>query len=190
MHVAPTPSRPTKVELLAAAGKTIADAIAPDLDVLFCGINPGLYSGATGYHFARPGNRFWPTLYRAGFTPRLLSPSESREFLALGYGLTNLVDRVTSRADELSADELKEGARRLKRKAHRYRPRFVAMLGVSAYRVAFASPKTVLGEQEEKLHSAKLWVLPSPSGLNAHYQPAALARIYAELRRAVNDNSA
>ncbi len=178
-------SGPTRAELLAAAGKTLPDVIAPGLDVLFCGINPGLYSSATGYHFARPGNRFWATLYRAGFTPRLLSPSEGREFPALGYGLTNLVERATARAHDLSADELEEGARHLKRKVRRYRPRFVAMLGVSAYRVAFARPKAMLGEQEEKLHTARLWVLPSPSGLNAYYQPGALARIYGELQRAI-----
>jgi double-stranded uracil-DNA glycosylase len=177
--------RPTKDALRAAAGRTLPDVIAVDLQVLFCGINPGLYSGATGYHFARPGNRFWPTLHRAGFTDRLFSPAEGRKLPELGLGLTNLVDRATARADELSADELVQGADRLEAKVRRYRPRCVAVLGVSAYRVAFARRSAVPGPQRETLSTAVLWVLPSPSGLNAHYQLDALARAYAELRRAV-----
>lgn len=181
----PAPTRPTRDDLLAAAGKSIPDVIAPDLKVLFCGINPGLYSGATGYHFARPGNRFWPTLHRAGFIDRLLSPIEGRELPRFGYGLTNLVERATARADELSAEELIAGAWRLEKKVRRWRPRFVALLGISAYRVAFARPKAIPGRQEEGLDAATLWVLPSPSGLNAHFQLGDLARVFAELRRAV-----
>lgn len=174
----PVLTRPSKEEIRAAAGRIIPDVIAPELKVLFCGINPGLYSGATGYHFARPGNRFWPTLYRAGFMDRLLSPFEGRAMVQLGYGLTNLVERATARADELSIDELKEGARRLEEKVRRYRPRYVAMLGISAYRVAFTTPKATLGRREETLGPAMLWVLPSPSGLNAHYQLDGLTRAY------------
>jgi double-stranded uracil-DNA glycosylase len=179
-------TRPTKDELRAAAGKVIPDVIAPNLKVLFCGINPGLYSGATGYHFARPGNRFWPALYKAGFSTRLLSPLEGRELSGLGYGLTNLVQRATARAEELSTDELKQGARRLEEMVHTYRPRFVAMLGISAYRLAFTKPNAALGRQEEMLDSATLWVLPSPSGLNAHYQLDDLAQLFKELCQTVD----
>src|SRR5919205_2978479 len=111
--------KPTKEEIAASAGKTVPDVITHDLKVLFCGINPGLYSGATGHHFARPGNRFWPALYNAGFTDRLLSPFEERELLKRGYGVTNVVARTTARADELSQEELIEGGRRLKMKVRR-----------------------------------------------------------------------
>ncbi|HKG55137.1 MAG TPA: G/U mismatch-specific DNA glycosylase, partial [Anaerolineales bacterium] len=131
------PSRPSRADLLAAQDKTIRDVIAPNLQVLFCGINPGLYSAVTGHHFARPGNRFWPTLYQAGFTPRLLAPSEERELLILGYGITNLVPRATATADELAREELVTGQRRLKAKVKRYQPQVVAVLGISAYRTAF-----------------------------------------------------
>lgn len=154
------------------------DVIAPDLTVLFCGINPGLYSGYTGHHFARPGNRFWPTLYAAGFTPRLLRPEEERELLPLGYGITNLVARATATAAELSRAELEEGGRMLVEKVREHRPRVVAVLGVTAYRDAFGEPGAVLGEQPLGLAGARLWILPNPSGLNAHYTPAALAGVF------------
>jgi TDG/mug DNA glycosylase family protein len=181
------PRGPTRAELAAAAGATIPDVVAPGLDVLFCGINPGLYSAAMRQHFARPGNRFWPALHRAGFTPRVFHPSEQGELLALGLGITNVVARGTAAAAELSGDELRAGARALTRKVRRLRPRFVAVLGVGAWRTAFARPKAVLGEQEERIGATRVWVLPNPSGLNAHYQPAELARLFGELRRAARE---
>jgi len=176
------PHKPTPEEIKAAGGKTVPDVIASGLRVLFCGINPGLYSGAVGHHFARPGNRFWPTLYAAGFTDRLLSPAEERELLKRGCGITNLVERATAGAGELSVQELAEGGRRLEAKVTRYRPAFVAILGVEAYRRAFSQRQAAPGEQAETIAGAKVWVLPNPSGLNAHYQLEDLARIYRELR--------
>jgi double-stranded uracil-DNA glycosylase len=161
--------------------------IAPGLRVLFCGINPGLYSGATGHHFARPGNRFWPTLYQAGFTPRLLAPAEERELLVTGYGITNLVARATTTADELSAEELIAGRRRLESKVKRYQPQVLAVLGIGAYRTAFALKVVALGQQPERLANAAVWVLPNPSGLNAHYQLSDLAAHFQELRHVVDD---
>ncbi len=152
--------------------------------MLFCGINPGLYSAATGNHFARPGNRFWPALHAGGFTPRRLWPWEKDLLLAAGYGLTNLVSRATASADELDAAELVAGRRRLAAKVRRYRPRIVAFLGMGAYRHAFATPKAALGEQAERLEGARLWVLPSPSGLNANYQMGALVALLKDLRKA------
>jgi TDG/mug DNA glycosylase family protein len=163
-------TKPTRADLLAAKDKTVPDIIAPGLRVLFCGINPGLYSGATGHHFARPGNRFWPTLHQAGFTPRLLHPSQERDLLDLGVGITNLVSRATATADELASDELLAGRKRLAARVKRYRPRAVAVLGIGAYRMAFQEPKAVLGLQSKSLANAAIWVLPNPSGLNAHYQ--------------------
>jgi len=177
---------PTKEALLAAAGKTVPDVIAPRLRVLFCGINPGLYSALVGHHFARPGNRFWPTLYAAGFTDRVLSPWEECELLQNGYGITNVVERATAKADELSSQELVEGSQRLVAKVHHYRPQFVALLGIGAYRTAFKHPKAGLGQQREPLGSAALWILPNPSGLNAHYQAEDLARLFRELRLAID----
>lgn len=160
--------KPTSAEIQAAIGKTIPDIIAPDLQVLFCGINPSLYSAAVGHHFARPGNRFWRSLHLAGFTEQLLTPFADRDLLQFGYGLTNIVDRSTARADQLAADELVIGQRQLVNKVQHYRPRFLAVLGISAYRTAFNSPKAVIGLQKEPLDSAIVWVLPNPSGLNAH----------------------
>lgn len=171
--------------LAAAQDATIPDVLAPDLSVLFCGINPGLYSGATGYHFARPGNRFWPALHAAGFTPRRLAPSEQTELLAFGLGITNLVARATARADELTREELREGARALARKVAEYRPRWLAVVGITAYRSAFGHPKAVLGRQAETIGDTKVWVLPNPSGLNAHWTPTTLAGKFAELHQAV-----
>ena len=174
--------KPTKAELAAAAGKTVADVIASNLKVLFCGINPGLYSGATGHHFARPGNRFWPALYAAGFTDRLLAPDEEQELLAYGYGITNLVERATARADELTAPELVAGRQRLIEKVQVYQPKVVAILGISAYRTAFAQRRAVVGRQPEVIDESAVWVLPNPSGLNAHYTPAALAEVFRDFR--------
>jgi TDG/mug DNA glycosylase family protein len=178
-----TPWKPSKQQIAAAVGKRVPDVIGPGLQVLFCGINPGLYSGAVGHHFARPGNRFWPALHAAGFTSRLLSPFEEQELLALGYGITNLVDRATATADELAQDELVEGAHRLKRKIRRYRPARVAFLGITAYRVAFRTPDAVLGKQAARLGDATVWILPNPSGLNAHFQLESLASLFYELLR-------
>ena len=171
--------------MLAAAGKTIPDVIGPKLRVLFCGINPGLYSAATGHHFARPGNRFWPALHAAGFSKHLLHPSEERLLLASGYGITNLVARSTAAADELAPEEFVAGRRRLAAKVRRYRPRMVAVLGVGAYRLAFGRPGAGLGRQAETLAGAALWVLPNPSGLNANHQLPDLVRLFRALRKAV-----
>ena len=162
----------------------IPDVIAPDLDVLFCGINPGLYSGATGDHFARPGNRFWPALHLSGFTPRQLHPSEKDELLALGLGITNVVARTTARADELTRAEVVAGGRALRRKVKRYGPRWLAVLGLGAYRVAFGVKDARVGPQPESLGETRVWLLPNPSGLNAHYQLPALAVEFEKLRRA------
>jgi double-stranded uracil-DNA glycosylase len=185
MARSPVHFKPSRADLLAAQDTTVRDVIAPGLRVLFCGINPGLYSGATGHHFARPGNRFWPTLHQAGFTPRLFHPSEERELLAYGYGITNLVPRATATADELAPHELTAGQRRLKSKAKRYQPQVVAVLGISAYRTAFAQKAATPGEQPERLANAAVWVLPNPSGLNAHYQLANLVEHFQTLRQMV-----
>jgi TDG/mug DNA glycosylase family protein len=158
--------------------------IAPGLRVLFCGINPGLYSAATGHHFARPGNRFWPALHRSGFTPRQFHPSEKTLALQHGFGLTNLVDRATAAADELAPAEFVAGAKRLAAKVKRYRPAAVAFLGLGAYRHAFGRPEATFGRQPDTLEGAHVWVLPSPSGLNANYQLAALVRLFKLLRKA------
>jgi double-stranded uracil-DNA glycosylase len=178
-------TKPTRADLLAAADKTVPDVIARDLQVLFCGINPGLYSAHSGHHFARPGNRFWPALHAGGFTPRLLHPSEERELLALGYGITNVVERASAAADELSIEELTAGGKRLRARVKRYKPQYLAVLGVGAYRVAFDRPKAVLGLQPEGIGETKVWVVPNPSGLNAHYRAADLAKLFRLLREAV-----
>lgn len=177
-----TPWKPTKAQLLAATEKTVADVIAPDLRVLFSGINPGLYTAAVGHHFARPGNRFWPALHAAGFTDRLLSPFDERELLKSGYGITNVVPRTTATADLLTKDEIVAGGEKLRRKVLRYRPKVLAVLGVGAYRTAFNQPKAGVGRQSEMIGGTILWVLPNPSGLNAHYQAGELARLFRELK--------
>jgi len=161
----------------------VPDLVAPGLRVLFCGINPGLYSAATRHHFARPGNRFWPALRDAGFTDRLLRPWEERRLLQVGLGVTNLVARATAAADELTPDELRNGRRRLAAKVRRYRPRCVAVLGIGAFRTAFERPRAVAGLQVERLGGSAVWVLPNPSGLNANHQRADLARAFRALRR-------
>ena len=181
------PWKPTPAQLQAARGRSIPPVLARGLRVLFCGINPSLYSGAVGHHFARPGNRFWKVLHRAGFTAEVLSPFYDRELLASGLGVTNLVERATATADELHDEELRAGAVRLARTARRWYPGIVAVLGVSAYRVAFGRPKAAIGRQPETLDTSVLWVLPNPSGLNAHYQVDALAGLFAELRAASAD---
>ena len=176
--------RPSRADLLAAAGKTVADVIAPGLKVLFCGINPGLYTAAIGHHFGRPGNRFWPTLHAAGFTPRLFDPSEEQDLLLLGYGITNVVNRASAAADELSVAEIVAGGKVLAEKVTVWKPQFLAVLGVGAYRVAFARPKATVGPRPELIGETRVWVLPNPSGLNAHYQAADLTRVFRELQEA------
>jgi len=151
--------------------------------VLFCGINPGLYSAATGHHFARPGNRFWPALHAAGFTPRLLHPSEQRLLLKGSCGVTNLVNRATATADELAPAEFVSGRRRLAAKLRRYRPASVVFLGLGAYRHAFGRPRVAIGRQPETFEGAEIWVLPNPSGLNANYQLTALVKLFRALRK-------
>jgi double-stranded uracil-DNA glycosylase len=177
--------RPTSAELRAAVNRRVPDLIAPNLKVLFVGINPGLYSAAVGHHFARPGNRFWPALHAAGFTPRLLSPFNERELLPLGYGVTNVVDRASAAADELSAAEFRAGAKSLEAKVRRFKPDTLAFLGIGAYRAAFDRPKATFGEQKDRIADARVWVLPNPSGLNAHYTPKGLSDLFRQLRLAV-----
>lgn len=176
--------RPTKAQLAAAAGKSIEDVIAPRLRVVFCGINPGLYSGATGFHFARPGNRFWPALHAAGITRRQLHPSEQHALLEEGYGIVNLVHRATATADELKPREFVNGKKQLAAKVRRYRPRVVAFLGVGAYGHAFGKTGVKIGVQPQTFEGAKVWVLPNPSGLNANYQLPELAALFRKLRLA------
>jgi len=177
------PTKPTAADLRAAEGRAIPDLIAPNLEVLFCGINPGLYSAATGLHFARPGNRFWRALHDGGFTPRVLLPWEQKTILACGVGITNLVRRATATAAELHDDEIRAGRRALERKTRRYQPRAVAVVGIGAYRVAFDRPNAVLGEQPERIDRAVLWVLPNTSGLNANHQAKDFARAFGALRK-------
>ncbi|HEY3902747.1 MAG TPA: G/U mismatch-specific DNA glycosylase [Streptosporangiaceae bacterium] len=182
-----TSAKPTKADLAAAINRTIPDVLAPDLRVLFSGINPGLYSAATGHHFARPGNRFWPALHTAGFTSRQLHPSEQDSLLDLGLGITNVAARATARADELAAAELAEGGQILAAKVRDLRPRWLAVLGVTAYRTAFNCPKATVGPQPEQIETTSIWVLPNPSGLNAHWSAAALTEAFAQLRLAATD---
>lgn len=171
--------------MVAAAGRRVPDVVAPRLRVLFCGINPGLYSAATGHHFARPGNRFWKVLAAAGLTPRVLAPHEHEELLAAGLGITNLVPRATARAGELSSAELRAGGRRLAETAARWEPCWVAVVGMGAYRIAFARPRATIGRQPEAIGPAGAWLLPNPSGLQAHYQLAELTAAFRALAAAV-----
>jgi TDG/mug DNA glycosylase family protein len=173
---------PSRTEVATAAGRTIPDVIAPGLTELFSGINPGLYSAASGLHFARPGNRFWPALHRAGFTPRQLHPAEQEQLLEYRLGITNIVPRATARADELRAAELVAGGRALAAKVRQFRPAWLAVVGVTAYRVAFGRPSATVGRQPETIGGTGIWVLPNPSGLNAHYTLDTLAAAFAELR--------
>jgi TDG/mug DNA glycosylase family protein len=177
--------RPTREEIAAAEGRTVPDVIRRGLDVVFVGINPGLYSGAVGHHFARPGNRFWKALHGAGFTPRVVSPFEENDLLGFGLGITNLVERATRGADQVDAEELRHGATRVQEKVCRHRPRFVAFLGVGAYRSAFGLPGAAVGRQDRSICRTEVWVLPNPSGLNAHYQLGDLISAFGELRAAL-----
>jgi len=177
-----------RLDLEAAKDATIPDVLpAPGepFRVLFTGINPGLYSAATGRHFARPGNRFWPALYASGFTPRLLSPSEQDELTRYGLGITNIVPRATAQAAELTPAELRAGAARLRALAEARRPSVVAIAGITAYRTAFARPKAILGPQPEPLGVVRLWVLPNPSGLNASWTLPRLTEAFRELRETI-----
>jgi TDG/mug DNA glycosylase family protein len=182
------PFKPTKQQLIDAHGKTLPDVIAPNLRVLFCGINPGLYTAAVGHHFARPGNRFWPALHKSGFTDRLVSPFEERELLQSRIGISNVVPFATATAAELTREDFIAGGQRLAAKAKRYGPQIIAVLGVGAYRQAFDKPKAQIGEQPERIHDTRVWVLPNPSGLNANYQLPELVKLFRQLRRAVDTN--
>ncbi|MEU5162097.1 G/U mismatch-specific DNA glycosylase [Streptomyces sp. NPDC020875] len=175
---------PSPEELRAARDSTVDDVVAPGLSVLFCGINPSLMSAVTGHHFARPGNRFWPVLRLSGFTPRQLAPAEQGELLSYGLGITNVVARATARADEVSAAEFREGGRVLREKVARLQPGWLAVVGVTAYRVAFAEPKARIGPQERTIGETGIWVLPNPSGLNAHWTARTMAEEYGRLRTA------
>jgi TDG/mug DNA glycosylase family protein len=176
--------RPSAEQLATALDRTIPDVLAPGLRVVFCGINPGVWSAAIGRHFARPGNRFWPALYASGFTARLLGPYEQEELPRYGLGLTNVVSRATARADELAPEEYRDGGRVLAAKLAEYQPRWVAVLGIGAYRTAFDRRQAQVGPQQETLSGSRVWVLPNPSGLNAHWTAATLAEEFARLREA------
>ena len=178
----PAAWRPAPADLTAARNRTIPDVIAPGLRVLFAGINPGLYSAATGHHFARPGNRFWPALHRSGFTPRQFRPDEQDLLLGLGLGITNIAARATARAAELSPAELRAGAGLLTGKLTRLAPRWLAVLGVTAYRTAFGGPDAQVGPQDTVLGATRIWVLPNPSGLNALWTTPKLVEAFRELR--------
>jgi TDG/mug DNA glycosylase family protein len=178
-----------KLDLAAARDATIPDvrpAAGEPFLVLFSGINPGLYSAAVGWHFARPGNRFWPALHQSGFTPRQLKPSEQAELTRYGLGITNIAPRATAQAAELTPAELRDGAARLLALIEASRPQVVAIAGVTAYRTAFAVPKAVIGPQPEPLGTARLWVLPNPSGLNASWPLPRIVTAFRELRAAVD----
>jgi double-stranded uracil-DNA glycosylase len=174
-------------ELAAAKGLTLPDLIAPGLRVLFCGINPGLYSAAAGAHFARPGNRFWKALHQSGWTPRLLDPSEQHLLLDDGIGITNVVSRATTAASELTAQELRAGAEELEDRVNRFQPRTLAVLGVLAYRQAFRRPAAVIGRQQTTIGDTSIWVLPNPSGLQARYQLPELVSWFRQLREGAGE---
>ncbi len=177
--------RPTRAQQIAALNRRVPDVIAADLDVLFCGINPGLYSAAVGHHFAGPGNLFWGTLFATGFTPRLLTAFDETEMLALGYGITNIVPRASAAADDVNKDELRAGARTLRRKVLKFKPRFLAVCGLVAYRLGFERTKAAVGLQEDQIGSTAIWLLPNPSGLNAFHQPAVLNQMFVDFRAAL-----
>ncbi|MEU0119627.1 G/U mismatch-specific DNA glycosylase [Streptomyces bobili] len=180
-------TRFTQAELEAARDRLVPDVVAGGLRVLFCGINPGLMTAATGHHFARPGNRFWPVLHLSGFTPRLLKPAEQGELLSYGLGITNVVARASARAEELTAEEYREGGRLLREKVVRLAPRWLAVVGVTAYRVAFDDRTAQVGPQARVIGGTRVWVLPNPSGLNAHWTAATMAEEFARLRVAAED---
>jgi len=174
--------KPTRQQIEGAQNSGIEDVLGKGIKLLLCGINPGLYTAAIGKHFGRPGNRFWPTLFHAGFTPRLFSPFEQHLLLELGIGITNFVNRATARADEVTDEELAEGGNILRKKVLKYKPHTVAVLGLTSFRDAFKQPKAKLGLQEMKIGTSHVWVLPNPSGLNAHFQIPQLAELFAQLK--------
>lgn len=180
------PWKPTREQLAQAGDKVVPDVIGQNLRVLFCGINPGLWSGATGHHFARPGNKFWKSLHQAGFTDRLLSPFEEKEMLVRGYGVTNVVMRTTATADELEHHELLAGGKALQRKVKKYQPRILAVLGMGAYKAAFGIKQAPVGPQDHFIGETRLWVLPNPSGLNANYQLPRMVELFRDLHRAAH----
>jgi len=180
-------TRPTPDEIAAASGRLVPDLIRPDLKALFCGINPSVYTAAVGHHFARPGNRFWRALFDAGITDRLLAPHEEHILLSLGYGITSLVQRPTVAAAELSKQELREGAVRLEELVIECRPAWIAFVGIGAYRIAYGRPGAAFGLQDCEISGSKVWVLPNPSGLNAHFTPKDFADRFRELRLAIED---
>lgn len=180
--------KPTRDQQLAAVRKRVPDLIAPNLTILFCGINPGLYSAAVGHHFAGPGNLFYPTLFATGFTPRLLTAFDEPELLSLGYGVTNLVTRPSAGAEDIEKAELIRGARALRKKVLEHKPRFVAVLGLIAYRLGFENNKAAVGRQAESIGDTTVWLLPNPSGLNAFHQPALLHQMFGDFRTAVTES--
>lgn len=175
----------TPDEIRAARDRTVPDVVTGGLRVLFCGINPSLMTGATGHHFAFPGNRFWPVLHLSGFTARQLRPSEQSDLLKYGLGITNVVARATARADELSAEEFRAGGEILAVKVERLRPQWLAVVGITAYRTAFGQRRAHIGPQERTIGGARVWALPNPSGLNAHWTAQTMAEEYGRLRTAV-----
>ncbi len=178
--------KPTPDQLCDAVGALMPDIITPDLRVIFCGINPSVYSAVVGHHFARPGNRFWRALHQGGFTPHQIAPADDAQLLDYRLGLTNVAARATVAAADLSNDELRASAPILIAKIERYNPRWLAILGIGAYRIAFDEPRATIGRQRQTIGDTKIWVLPNPSGLNAHYPPTALAAKFRELNDAVN----
>ena len=177
-----TKPKPTKRELVEARTRTTDDLIDHDLKILFCGINAGLYSAATGFHFARPGNRFWKALHLSGLTDRQLDPSEEHELLALGFGITGFCRRATASASELSKLEIIAGGEQLIERVEKYKPRILAVLAMTAYRTAFNRPRATVGLQYETIQDTQIWLLPNPSGLNANYQLPDFVRFFAELK--------
>jgi TDG/mug DNA glycosylase family protein len=178
--------KPTRDEIAGATNRTVPDLIQPNLTVLFVGINPGLYTAAIGHHFGRPGNRFWQALYTAGFTPRLFAPEESDQLLDFGYGITNIVPRATLRAAELTRDELLAGKQALVAKILKYNPAYAAILGIDSYRKAFAKKDARIGLQDDIIGATRLWVLPNPSGLNAHFTPQKLGEVFLEFKNSID----
>jgi double-stranded uracil-DNA glycosylase len=177
------PWKPTRKEQLQSLHRRVPDVIEEGLEVLFCGINPGLYSAAVGHHFAGPGNLFWSMLHAAELTPRLLTAFEEHELLALGYGITNIVPRASASAEDVNKEELRAGARTLRRKVLKYKPRYLAFCGLVAYRVGFERNKAQVGLQNDRIGSTQIWLLPNPSGLNAFHQPALMTQLFSEFRQ-------
>jgi TDG/mug DNA glycosylase family protein len=180
------PWRPTRTEQIKAINRRVPDVIEAGLDVLFCGINPGLYSAAVGHHFAGPGNLFWGILHATGFTPRLLTAFDEAEMLSLRYGITNIVPRASASADDVNKDELRAGTRTVRRKVLKHKPRFLAVCGLVAYRLGFEQTKAQVGLQEARIGSSAVWLLPNPSGLNAFHQPAVLQTMFEQFRTALD----